>query len=128
MLHIRPMVSRLRSGVNPIVVKELWSRMRGVRAFAILTAVLLLLAGVSYLFYRLVLATTIYSSAPVYGEGESEKGIVIGQDGKHLKQIGRPARREIEDLVGTRVFLELWVKTRPKWRSKDDDLIQLGYR
>jgi ABC-2 type transport system permease protein len=55
----------LRPTANPIVVKELRSRMRGVRAFAILTGVLLLLAGVSYVFYRIVLATTIYSSTPV---------------------------------------------------------------
>jgi ABC-2 type transport system permease protein len=50
---------------NPILVKELRSRMRGMRAFAILTGVLLLLAGVSYLFYRIVLATTIYSNMPI---------------------------------------------------------------
>jgi ABC-2 type transport system permease protein len=55
----------LRPAANPIVVKELRSRMRGGRAFAILTGVLLLLAGMSYVFYRIVLATTIYSSMPV---------------------------------------------------------------
>ena len=54
-----------RLAANPILVKELRSRMRGGRAFAILTGVLLLLAGVSYLFYRVVLATTIYSNMPV---------------------------------------------------------------
>jgi ABC-type transport system involved in multi-copper enzyme maturation permease subunit len=54
---------RLRA--NPIMVKELRSRMRGIRAFAILTGVLVLLAGVSYLFYRIVLAATRYSNSPV---------------------------------------------------------------
>lgn len=51
--------------INPIMVKELRSRMRGVRAFAVLTAVLVLLAGVSYLFYRIVLSATRYSNSPV---------------------------------------------------------------
>jgi ABC-type transport system involved in multi-copper enzyme maturation permease subunit len=50
---------------NPIMVKELRSRMRGARAFIILTGVLVLLAGVSYLFYRIVLAATRYSNSPV---------------------------------------------------------------
>jgi ABC-2 type transport system permease protein len=65
MIHIKSMVGRLRLGINPIVVKELRSRMRGMRAFAILTGVLLLLAGVSYTLYRVVLAATRYSSTPV---------------------------------------------------------------
>lgn len=61
----KSILARLRLGANPIVVKELRSRMRGARAFAILTGVLLLLAGVSYVFYRIVLAATIYTSTPV---------------------------------------------------------------
>jgi ABC-2 type transport system permease protein len=52
-------------GVNPIIVKELRSRMRGIRAFAILTGVLLLLAGISYLLYRIVLSAMRYSNMPV---------------------------------------------------------------
>jgi ABC-type transport system involved in multi-copper enzyme maturation permease subunit len=55
----------LRLRLNPIMVKELRSRMRGARAFIILTGVLLLLAGVSYLFYRIVLETTRSSNQPV---------------------------------------------------------------
>jgi ABC-2 type transport system permease protein len=51
--------------INPIVVKELRSRMRGWRAFAVLTSVLLIMAGISYLFYRIVLAATRYSTMPV---------------------------------------------------------------
>ena len=65
MVHVKSMVSRQRLGVNPIVIKELMSRMRGVRAFAILTGVLLLLAGVSYALYRIVLATTRHPIASI---------------------------------------------------------------
>lgn len=57
--------SGLRLGVNPIIVKELRSRMRGVRAFATLTAVLLLLGGVSYALFQMVLVTSRYSGTPV---------------------------------------------------------------
>ncbi len=57
--------SGLRLGVNPIIVKELRSRMRGARAFATLTAVLVLMGGVSYALFQMVLATSRYSSTPV---------------------------------------------------------------
>ena len=56
---------RLRLGVNPIIVKELRSRMRGARAFIILTGVLLLLGAVSYALYRIVLATSRYTTSPL---------------------------------------------------------------
>jgi GTP-binding protein Era len=68
-----------------------------------------------------------YVGATIFVERDSQKGIVIGQGGKTLKDIGKAARTEIEDLAGTRVFLELWVKVRPKWRKKEDDLQRLGY-
>jgi len=58
-------IARLRLVPNPIVVKELRSRMRGARAFAILTAVLLVLGGASYVLYRIVLTTSRYSSMPL---------------------------------------------------------------
>lgn len=58
-------VSRLRLEPNPIVVKELRSRMRGWRAFAVLTSILLLLGGASYALYRIVLSTSRYSSTPL---------------------------------------------------------------
>jgi len=63
--QIKQALRALRVRFNPIMVKELRSRMRGARAFIILTGVLLLLAGVSYLFYRIVLETTRYSNQPV---------------------------------------------------------------
>ena len=56
---------KLLGGVNPIIVKELRSRMRGIRAFAVLTGVLLLLAGMSYLLYRIVLQTMQFANTPV---------------------------------------------------------------
>jgi GTP-binding protein Era len=68
-----------------------------------------------------------YVGATIFVERDSQKGIVIGQGGRTLKDIGRIARTEIENLVGTRVFLELWVKVRPKWRKKEDELRRLGY-
>jgi ABC-type transport system involved in multi-copper enzyme maturation permease subunit len=64
-VRVKLVLDKLRPGVNPIVVKELRSRMRGARAFAILTVVLLLLAGVSYGFYRIALAAMAYSSTPI---------------------------------------------------------------
>ena len=68
-----------------------------------------------------------YIGATIFVERDSQKGIVIGQAGRTLKDIGRIARVEIEKLVDTRVFLELWVKVRPKWRKKEDELRRLGY-
>ena len=65
-LNLRALNLRaLNLRANPIVVKELRSRMRGARAFIILTGVLVLLAGVSYVFYRIVLAATRYSNSPI---------------------------------------------------------------
>jgi GTP-binding protein Era len=68
-----------------------------------------------------------YISATIYVERETQKGIVLGRDGQMLKRIGQSARRSIEELLGTRVYLDLWVKVRPKWRSKDEELRRLGY-
>jgi GTP-binding protein Era len=68
-----------------------------------------------------------YISANLILERESQKGIVIGDKGKMLKQIGQKARPEIEKLVGTKVYLDLWVKVRPKWRKKEEELRWLGY-
>lgn len=68
-----------------------------------------------------------YVAATLFVERDSQKGIVIGQGGQTLKDIGRTARPEIEKLADTRVFLELWVKVRPKWRKKDEELRRLGY-
>jgi GTP-binding protein Era len=68
-----------------------------------------------------------YISADLIIERDSQKAIVIGEKGKSLKKIGQIARPQIEELVGTQVYLELWVKVRPKWRHKEEELRWLGY-
>ena len=68
-----------------------------------------------------------YIGATIYVEKDSQKGIVIGSGGKMLKDIGAAARKEIELMLDTKVFLELWVKVRPKWRSDDAALRNIGY-
>ena len=65
--------------------------------------------------------------ATIQVERESQKGIVIGDKGRRLKEIGRLAREEIEDLLGARVFLELWVKVEKGWREDPRALRRLGY-
>jgi GTP-binding protein Era len=65
--------------------------------------------------------------AVIYVERDSQKGILIGKGGAMLKQIGRRAREEMERLLGSKVYLELWVKVRPDWRERDADLRELGY-
>jgi GTP-binding protein Era len=69
----------------------------------------------------------VYIAATVYVEKDSQKGIVIGAKGTMLKQIGVAARGEIERMLNTKVFLELWVKVRRKWRRDDVALRRVGY-
>lgn len=68
-----------------------------------------------------------YIAATIYVERPSQKGIVLGSGGAMIKQIGRLARPQIEEMVGTKVYLELWVKVWEKWRRKDNMLRRLGY-
>jgi GTP-binding protein Era len=68
-----------------------------------------------------------YISANIFVERETQKAIILGKKGAMIKRIGRDARRGIEDLLGTRVYLELWVKVRKKWRRNKDELRRLGY-
>ncbi|HDN79138.1 MAG: GTPase Era [Chloroflexi bacterium] len=68
-----------------------------------------------------------YISATIYVEKESQKAIVIGKNGQMLKKIGQAARREIELALGRRVYLELWVKVRKKWRRDEQELRRMGY-
>ncbi len=69
-----------------------------------------------------------YISATIYVERESHKGIVIGKQGKMLKTISQQARQDIESFLGTRVYLELWVKVLKNWRKDENMLRRLGYR
>jgi GTP-binding protein Era len=68
-----------------------------------------------------------YIEATVYVAKESQKGIVIGKDGKMLKGIGQAARKEMEGLLDTRVYLELWVKVRKRWLQDEAALRSLGF-
>lgn len=68
-----------------------------------------------------------YISATLLVERESQKGIVIGEGGKMMKAIGSAARREIEDMGGRKVFLELRVKVEKDWRDNPNALRVLGY-
>jgi GTP-binding protein Era len=65
--------------------------------------------------------------ATILVERDSQKGIVIGEKGRTLKQIGALAREAIESLLGTKVFLELWVKVEKNWRDDPRVLRRLGY-
>jgi len=69
----------------------------------------------------------VHIGATVYVERETQKAILIGHGGEMLKKIGAAARREIERLVESKVFLELWVKVRKDWRERDNELRELGY-
>ncbi len=66
--------------------------------------------------------------AVIYCERKSHKGIIIGKDGRKLKGVGKSARKEIEALLGTKVFLELWVKIKENWRDSDFALSNFGYK
>jgi GTP-binding protein Era len=68
-----------------------------------------------------------YISTTIYVEKASQKGIVLGQEGKMVKRIGTAARKEIEVLLEKRVYLELWVKVSKKWRRDEGALRRLGY-
>ena len=65
--------------------------------------------------------------AVIYCEKESHKPIIIGKKGEAIKRIGSYARQDIEKLLGTQVYLQLWVKVREDWRNKGTVLKELGY-
>ena len=66
-------------------------------------------------------------SASIIVQRETQKAIILGDGGKMIKKIGTEARKEIEKFVGQKVFLELFVKVRPKWRENDLFLKEYGY-
>jgi GTP-binding protein Era len=59
---------------------------------------------------------------------ETQKAIIIGDKGSMIKQIGTMARKDIEEFIQQKVFLELFVKVRPKWRDNDLQLKEYGYK
>jgi GTPase len=67
-------------------------------------------------------------SANIYVEREGQKGIIIGEKGRKLKEVGTLARIEIERLLDAKVFLQLWVKVKKGWRNDKTVLHELGYK
>ena len=72
------------------------------------------------------LATTI--EATILCEKDSHKGILIGKEGAMLKRIGSAARKDIENIVGGKVNLKLWIKVKDDWRNSKHMLKELGYK
>ncbi len=70
----------------------------------------------------------LYVRAVIYVEREAHKPIVIGKGGRKLKEIGQAARKQLEALLGRKVFLDLEVKVYPKWRKDPEALRELGYQ
>jgi GTP-binding protein Era len=71
--------------------------------------------------------TLVKISADIILQRETQKGIVLGEGGKMIKELGTRARKDIEQFLGRKVFLELFVKVRPKWRDNELQLKEYGY-
>lgn len=69
----------------------------------------------------------VYVRAVIYTEKESHKAILIGKGGRMLKEIGRRAREEMELLLGSKIYLDLWVKVKEDWRNQELYLKNFGY-
>lgn len=69
----------------------------------------------------------VHVQASIIIERKSQKGIIIGKQGSMLKKIGSQARRDIERLLGNKVYLELWVKVQKDWRNSDRYLQEFGF-
>ncbi|MBH5318125.1 GTPase Era [Paenibacillus sp. GSMTC-2017] len=70
----------------------------------------------------------VYIGAVIYVERDSQKGIIIGKRGELLKEVGKQARKDIEALLGSKTYLELWVKVKKDWRNQERVLKDLGFR
>ena len=66
--------------------------------------------------------------AVIYCEKKSHKGIIIGKNGNKLKGVGKAARKDIEQLIGGKVYLSLWVKVKENWRDSERTIRSWGYR
>ena len=67
-------------------------------------------------------------SGIIYVERDSQKGIIIGANGKQLKKVGMEARKDMEAFFGKKIFLELLVKVNKNWRNNDRELKRFGYQ
>ncbi len=65
--------------------------------------------------------------AAIYCEKQSHKGIIIGKGGEKLKQIGKQARADIERFLGSKVYLELWVRVKEDWRNRENFITDIGF-
>jgi len=72
-------------------------------------------------------ATLIKIQADIIVQRDTQKGIILGEGGKMIKELGTRARKDIEEFLGSKVFLELFVKVRPKWRDNELQLREYGY-
>ena len=72
-------------------------------------------------------STLIKIQADIIVQRDTQKGIILGEKGKGIKDLGTKSRVEIEKFLGQKVFLELFVKVRPKWRDNDLHLREYGY-
>ncbi|MEO6549210.1 MAG: GTPase Era [Ferruginibacter sp.] len=72
-------------------------------------------------------STLIKIGADIIVQRETQKGIILGEGGKMIKQLGTLARKDIEEFLASKVFLELFVKVRPKWRDNEMQLKEYGY-
>ena len=70
----------------------------------------------------------VHVYANIIVERKSQKGIIIGKGGRLLKEIGTRARRDIQQLLGNKVYLELWVKVEKDWRKRKSNIQEYGYR
>lgn len=71
---------------------------------------------------------SVFIQASIITERDSQKGILIGKKGSMLKNIGKEARKDIEHILGSHVYLELWVKVKPGWRNNQRQLNELGFQ
>ena len=65
--------------------------------------------------------------AAIYTERQSQKAIIIGKQGQMIKRIGTAARRDIEELLGEKIYLKLWVRVKENWRNREGALHDFGY-
>jgi GTPase len=71
--------------------------------------------------------TLVKIRAEIVVQRDTQKGIILGEGGKMIRKLGTESRLEIEKFIGRKVFLELFVKVRPKWRDNDLHLREYGY-